>query len=351
MNKNKIALIVDVPNWAFDIEAKLLKEKLKDFYQIDVFCASDEKYNNNLFTILEDVKNYDMIHFFWRKLLIQFTTEEFKTSLIEHGYQYDKYIKEFKNKISTGIYDHLFLEEENIELYKPIYTDFSKCYYTCSKRLEKIYKGINAYPKPWGTIHDTYDNNLYTGGDKNRFNDKNESQPLIIGWVGNSKWNIKYQDFKGFHSILEPVIDELIETGYNIKKHYADKNIRFRTNEQMPAYYQEIDVCIITSTSEGTPRSVIEGMASGVPIIATDVGIVPEVLGPKQKEFIIGDRENGNNDNIIRNNLKEKIIYLYNNRHLLKELSSENYQYASENDIDHLYLEYKKYFDDFLQER
>lgn len=44
---NKIALIVDMPNWAFDIEANLLKEKLQDFYNIDVICANDEKYDNN----------------------------------------------------------------------------------------------------------------------------------------------------------------------------------------------------------------------------------------------------------------------------------------------------------------
>lgn len=75
---NKIALIVDMPNWAFDIEANLLKEKLQDFYNIDVICASDEKYDNNLFLILESVRNYDIIHFFWRKLLIQFNSEEFK---------------------------------------------------------------------------------------------------------------------------------------------------------------------------------------------------------------------------------------------------------------------------------
>ena len=32
---NKVALIVDMPNWAFDIEANLLKEKLQDFYNSD----------------------------------------------------------------------------------------------------------------------------------------------------------------------------------------------------------------------------------------------------------------------------------------------------------------------------
>lgn len=341
MLKKKIALVVDIENWAFDIEAKLLKKKLIDYYDIDVFCASNEKYNNDLYLILEDLKDYDLIHFFWRKLLIQLNNDELKNKLKENNIDY-------KNKLSTGIYDHLFVDEENINSYKNVFNEYVKSYYTCSKKLENIYNNISIYKKPWGTIHDTYDNNLYSGGDKLRYLNETNNDPLIIGWVGNSEWNIKYQDFKGFHSILTPVLDELISEGYKIEKNYADKNIIFRTNEEMPEYYGQIDVCVIVSTLEGTPRPIIEGMASGVALITTDVGIACEVLGPKQKEFILGSRDNGNNDEEIRRNLKEKIKLIYNNRDILRELSKENYEYAKNNDIDHLYLEYKKYFDNFF---
>ena len=305
MLKKRIAFIVDVENWAFDIEAKLLKEKLKDYYDIEVFCSS--KYNDDLFSILEDVKNYDMIHFFRRRLLLQFSSDEFKNKLIEKDLYYDNYIESICPKISTGIYDHLFVDEENVNTYLPIFTKCSKRYYTCSKKLENIYSNLKNYPKPWGTIHDTYDNKLYNGGDKLRYRNKKEKK-LVIGWIGNSNWNIKYQDFKGFHSILEPTINELIEEGYNIEKNYADKNVIFRTNEEMPEYYQNIDVCIVVSTFEGTPRPIIEAMASGVPIITTDVGIVSEVFGPIQKEFILGDRDNCKNDEFIKNRLKQKLI-------------------------------------------
>lgn len=340
----KIALIVDVANWAFDIEAQLLKNKLSEYYNIDVFVSAD--YNNDLFSILEDVKKYDMIHFFWRKLLIQFDNEEFKNKLKENNYNYDEYIN-VVNKISTGIYDHLFIDE--LDIYRPIFTKYSKMYYTCSKKLEDIYNNLENYPKPWGTIHDTYDNKLYDGGNKERFYKKDNNKPLVIGWIGNSNWNIKYKDFKGFHTIIKPVLDELINEGYLIEKNFADKNIIFRTNEEMPAYYQELDICLIASICEGTPRPIIEAMASGVPIITTDVGIANEVFGSKQKEYIIGDR-NILDDEIIKANLKEKIIKLYNNRNLLTELSDENYSLAYKNDIDHTYLLYKQYFDEFLKD-
>ena len=339
----KIALVVDAENWAFDIEAKILKERLKDDFNIDIFVS--KKYDDDLFTILELVKDYDMIHFFWRKLLLDFESETFKNHLKENNYDYNEYLK-VCNKISTGIYDHLFYDDDNIDNFRNIFTKYSKMYYTCSKRLENIYCGLANYPKPWGTIHDTYDSKLYDGGNKDRVLGSNEY--LTIGWIGNSNWNSKMKDFKGFNSVLLPVLDELDNEGYKIKRHFADKNIKFRTNEEMPSYYQELDVVVIVSTEEGTPRPVIEGMASGVPIITTDVGIVPEVFGPLQKEFILGIRYI-ENDEQIKSNLKNKIIELYNNRNLLNRLKEENYNNAHVNSIDYLYDSYKKYFNDFLE--
>lgn len=335
MFKKRIAFIVDSEAWAFDIEAHILKEHLKDSYDCDIFVAAN--YQDDLFSILEDTKEYDIIHFFWRKLLLQFDEEDFQKKC--------NYIDSVCSKISTGIYDHLFLEEENISLYQNVFQKYCKKYYTCSKKLEDIYKAIDCYPNPWGTIHDTYDDSLYDGGDRNRFKSRRR-ESFVVGWVGNSNWNIKYKDFKGCHSILNPVLDELIEKDYAIEKFFADKNIRFRTNEEMPEYYQNLDVCIITSYEEGTPRPVIEAMASGVPLISTDVGIVEEAFGPKQKEFIIGDRKK-EDDSVIAQRLKEKIITLYNHRELLEELSEENYLYGQKNDIHHLISSYKEYFDSF----
>lgn len=176
----RIALIVDQENWAFDIEAKLLKNNLKEYYEIDIFASNKEEFNDDLFKILEVVKDYDLIHFFWRKLLIQFESDDFKNSVVKNGYNYDEYVEYLANKLSTGIYDHLFLEKEEINLYKPIFTKYCKSYYTCSKRLEDIYNNISEYPKPWGTIHDTYDNKLYSGTNINRYDNKNNSSPLIV---------------------------------------------------------------------------------------------------------------------------------------------------------------------------
>jgi glycosyltransferase involved in cell wall biosynthesis len=42
--------------------------------------------------------------------------------------------------------------------------------------------------------------------------------------------------------------------------------------------YHEVDVCLVTSRQEGGPKSVLEAMATGVPIVSTRVGQAPEII-------------------------------------------------------------------------
>ena len=100
---------------------------------------------------------------------------------------------------------------------------------------------------------------------------------LVVGWVGNSAWNEKQKnpdgspiDFKGFHTILKPVITELIDEGFNIQLNCADKAIKQISNDDMNDYYSTIHLYICVSSTEGTPKPLLEAMGCGVPIITTD---------------------------------------------------------------------------------
>lgn len=326
-NRKKMAVIIDMPNWAFHNIAVLVKKELDGIVDVDIFPIQPEPYNNDLYLLLEDVKNYNYIHFLWRKNLIDFNADYFKKHLSDNNLDYDEYINYFSQKITTSVYDHLFLSEQEIEQYKDVFNKFSRKYYTSSKKLYDIYCNIPGYKKPETTLIDTFDINTFIPMNLERFELNNISnRPLIIGWVGNSAWNSKDNsgiDYKGLHTILEPVLSELENEGYNIQRVFADRQIKFTPNNEMPNYYKTIDIYITCSYQEGTPRPILESMSCGVPIIATDVGIVPEVLGDLQKDFIIGDRTILD-DQIIRANLKKAIIKLYNNRQLFKKLSDEN---------------------------
>ncbi|MFC1967375.1 glycosyltransferase family 4 protein [Chloroflexota bacterium] len=56
-------------------------------------------------------------------------------------------------------------------------------------------------------------------------------------------------------------------------KHFYLKDYR-----RMPDFYHALDLYLVTSREEGGPRSVLEAMASGVPLVSTRVGMAIDVV-------------------------------------------------------------------------
>lgn len=63
--------------------------------------------------------------------------------------------------------------------------------------------------------------------------------------------------------------------------------------EDRDALMREADVFVLPSTSEGLPLAVLEAMAFGIAIVATEVGGVPDVLGDERDALLVepGDAE------------------------------------------------------------
>ena len=49
-------------------------------------------------------------------------------------------------------------------------------------------------------------------------------------------------------------------------------------NERMPVYYSAADVMVLCSDTEGSPTSVKEALACGLPVVSTDVGDVRSIM-------------------------------------------------------------------------
>jgi glycosyltransferase involved in cell wall biosynthesis len=58
-------------------------------------------------------------------------------------------------------------------------------------------------------------------------------------------------------------------------------------NEDMPAFYASLDLLVSSSRQEGLPMALLEGMASGLPLVATAVGAVPNVVHNNQTGILI----------------------------------------------------------------
>ncbi|MFZ5951241.1 MAG: GT4 family glycosyltransferase PelF, partial [Candidatus Rifleibacteriota bacterium] len=59
---------------------------------------------------------------------------------------------------------------------------------------------------------------------------------------------------------------------------------RFHGTQNVIEFYPELDVCVLTSISEGQPLIMLEAMAAGIPIVATDVGGCQELVYGRTRE-------------------------------------------------------------------
>jgi glycosyltransferase involved in cell wall biosynthesis len=60
---------------------------------------------------------------------------------------------------------------------------------------------------------------------------------------------------------------------------------------QLAPVYADSDVVALSSLNEGTPVALIEAMASGVPVVGTEVGGVPDVLGRGARGELVPARD------------------------------------------------------------
>ena len=83
---------------------------------------------------------------------------------------------------------------------------------------------------------------------------------------------------------------------------FGPDDVEFRENvADMAPLYRCADVHLLTSDWEGTPNVVLEAMASGLPVVATRVGGVPEIVTHGETGYLVDpDDETGFVDSMLR---------------------------------------------------
>jgi len=59
----------------------------------------------------------------------------------------------------------------------------------------------------------------------------------------------------------------------------------------LPAVYSAVDAVVFSSLSEGTPAAAIEAMAAGLPVLATAVGGVPDLIDDERNGLLVPARD------------------------------------------------------------
>lgn len=341
LGRPKIALIVDSDNWAFANIARQIVKHLGHRYDFQIIPT---EVVDNIDQILVMTADCVVTHFFWREYL-NLVRHEFAQGYarllgFSPGEFMEKYV--YNRVITTSVYDHLFLTSDEIKARVPLFTELIKGYTVSSKRLLRIYAEIGIYPNPTELAEDGVDLSLFKPMNLERF-ETLEQRTLVIGWAGNSRWAAgQGEDFKGYYSILKPAIEQLQQEGLNIRLELADRQQGFIAHKEMPAYYAKLDVYVCPSKIEGTPNPVLEAMACGVPVITTNVGVVPQALGDDPFSLILPERS----IEALKNRLRD--FYLERATHV-KSISQDCLEKIQDWDWSEKVKSFERLFDRFVK--
>jgi glycosyltransferase involved in cell wall biosynthesis len=156
------------------------------------------------------------------------------------------------------------------------------CYTTIEKKnIEKL--GID--PKKISVIHNGVDTTLFTPSTSEKTADKKR-----ILWVGRfvTGKGVEYL-IDAFSRVLKKIPDtHLVLVGVGPEKPAIEDIIRklqlqssvtfidYLENEELPRVYKNSDVFVLPSLMEGVPRTILEAMGCGVPVVTTNL---PHLVG------------------------------------------------------------------------
>jgi glycosyltransferase involved in cell wall biosynthesis len=111
--------------------------------------------------------------------------------------------------------------------------------------------------------------------------------------------------------------------------------IGFVDNNKVSGFMKSSDILVLPSLSEGVPNVLLEAMAVGLPIVATNVGGIPEIISDGINGFLVEPRSS--------QQLAEKILLLLNNRFLCSNISQNNLLKAKSYDVNIITLKLEEY--------
>jgi glycosyltransferase involved in cell wall biosynthesis len=168
-----------------------------------------------------------------------------------------------------------------------------------SPELQKLYPKNKVIWMPKGI-----DTNYFTS---NNFDESH----FVVGWAGSIS---KVKRINLLNKLDYPVLKQEAQ-------HTPDVLIKETTLEPMKTFYKNIDVFILLSKSEASPRVILEAMANGLPVISTDVGSIKLFL---ESQWLISSDNEGE---IVR--IANKYLnILQTNPQLRKQVGERNRAWA-----------------------
>lgn len=296
---NKILLVCDKRNWAYDSIARGL---LKHNGAGDITLAIS--YMKEDWRSFEKIsKEHDILFFMGWQLIF-----EEKNPFLKKGPVYKKRFGFLEDeRILTGIHSHHAWDkrrttpEEDIAPPVGLLDSLGRCrgVNAVSRRLYSVFKkaGLAITYTPNGVDTEIF----------KPLNTPGSGDTVRVGYSG----SLKHDWRKGIMEFIEPACKE---AGVELKKAMPAED-HYVPLEGMPEFYNDIDVYLCASSSEGFSLSVLEASACGRPVVTTRVGGC---------EDLILDRENGFFVRRNREAIAEKLKVLKENHGLITQMGRRN---------------------------
>lgn len=303
----KVLVIIDKPGWAYDTIAKgLLRYNENAALVMDIVSVSEQ-----LDVIEREHQNYDLVFpLGWTDVISKNKKQLYQDRL--------PFLD--RRKLITGIHSHRSWDGyESQPDFMPAPPD---------ELIEKLAKlrGINIISRRLYQIFQQagLTNIALTenGVDTNLFSPTMsiktaQDKPLVLGFSG-SKEIAKHDYLKGYSEFIEP-LNALPNVEVMLLGGRGENQVK---REDMPALYNQIDLYICASSSEGFSQSVLEASACGRGILSTRVGGCEDLI------------EEGRNGYFIDRNLeqiKTVVSKLEADRQHVKSLGENNRRVVIEN--------------------
>ncbi|RJS80711.1 glycosyltransferase family 4 protein [Methanophagales archaeon] len=165
------------------------------------------------------------------------------------------------------------------------------------REIQKIY-GREVFVIPNGIDLEKF-NNLSKENVRKKLKIANEEEIIVFVGTLRSVKGIKYL-IEAMKIIIQKNIDTRLmlvgdgEDRESLEKHVKELDLEKYVsfvgkvpNEKVPEYMVASDVFVLPSVSEGFPVTILEAMASGLPIVATKVGGLPEIIKDGENGFLV----------------------------------------------------------------
>ncbi|MDZ7859281.1 MAG: glycosyltransferase [Candidatus Krumholzibacteriota bacterium] len=180
-----------------------------------------------------------------------------------------------------GVFPYSFKQRAIIKLcglfkknYKVAVSKELKSLYRCN---DLIYNGVHISSPGSAT------NKIYPGL-------RDSSEQILVGIIGRLSVVKNHKNFLDAAAIISPKYTNvqflIIGDGplfSKLKKYARDKGLSERvvftgSREDIPSILTQMDISVLSSNSEGLPMVILESMAASKPVVATEVGGIPELI-------------------------------------------------------------------------